>query len=103
MNDICFLMSAEYYKDRRGNQKKEYRQREVFCKIKPAGSIEFHRAAQNGLKAKYKLEMWKDEYEGEKHVKYNSEVLTVYNTQTVGDLIILYLEERSGADGKDIS
>lgn len=98
MNDVANLIFAKYTKDRCGNQKKEYKRREVFCKIKSAGSSEFHRAAQNGLKAKYKLEMWKDEYKGEKHVEINGETLTVYNTQTVGDLIILYLEERSGAD-----
>lgn len=72
---------------------------EVYAKVRPVGRDEVMEAAQHGLKSKYCMEVWENEYKNENEVEYNGKRLTVYRTYgpKPNGKIEVYVAERSGA------
>lgn len=58
---------------------------------------EFFQASQNGIRPSFVIETFFSNYGGEKQIRYNDEVYTIYRTYRKGtDKIELYCEERVG-------
>lgn len=58
---------------------------EIFCNEKSVKSSEFYQAQAVGLRAEIVLEVWAEEYNKEKYVKYENEeyeVLRTYRTSS---------------------
>ena len=97
MNDVCTLISFVSDTDEIGNTINNETEKEVFCNIFSCTQSEFFSAAQNGMKAELKIEMWQADYNGESVVEVNNLKYAVYRTYKKSeDIIELYLEEKSG-------
>ena len=95
MSDIVTLVKQTYEQDDLGDFEAQETEREVFCKISSVSQSEFFRAAQEGLEADLKIEVWEHDYEGEMLAKIDGVTYTVYRTYKVNDLRReLYLSEK---------
>lgn len=69
----------------------------VFCTEKNVGQKEFYEAEARGLKAEYQLEVWAQDYNGEKRAEYGTDEenkpkpYKIYRTFKKGDKFELYL------------
>lgn len=69
----------------------------VFCTEKSVGQKEFFDAEARGFKAEYQLDIWSQDYKGEKIAEYGTDEdgkpkqYKIYRTFKKGDMIELYL------------
>lgn len=71
---------------------------DVFCRVDSVTRTEWAAAAQNGMKAAYRVTIWADEYGGATAAVLDGKRYGIYRTyQPNGDEIELYLERKVGA------
>lgn len=63
-----------------GETKEEDIKNDVIATVEPIGRDEFVAAGQAGMKARYKFDVWENEYKEESEVIYNNRRLSVYRT-----------------------
>ena len=81
-----------------GETKEEDVKNGVIATIEPIGRDEFVAAGQKCMKARYKFNVWGNEYNDEQDVEYNCRRLTIYRSYGPMDdgKIELYAGERGG-------
>lgn len=52
----------------------------MIATVEPIGRDEFVAAGQKGMKARYKFNVWANEYNDEQEVEYNGRRLTIYRS-----------------------
>lgn len=71
--------------------------RAVYCNISSIDGNEFLRAGQLGIKARYRITMFKYDYNDERIVELNGDRYSVYRTyEGRNDMIDLYIERKAG-------
>ena len=72
-------------------------EKEVFATVESVGQSEFFAAAQTGLKAEFKINVWIDDYDGEAWVKIQNRNYDIYRTYMRKDSKIeLYCGKKIG-------
>lgn len=81
-----------------GETKEEDVKNGVIATVEPIGRDEFAAAGQKNMKARYKFDVWENEYKDEQEVEYNGRRLTIYRTYgpRPDGKIELYTGERAG-------
>lgn len=96
MNELIMLLSTVYTEDEVGNDIETKTEKQVFCQISSCSQNEFFQAAQSGMRAEYKVKVWKCDYENEPTAKINDVEYSIYRTFETGDFIELYLNKKVG-------
>jgi len=93
----CYLIGKDTEIDENGVvQDGKETETEVFCKVGGVYEKEFFDAYQSGIKAQFKLVIFKDDYHGELLVRFEDTIYSVYRKYPTGDEIELYLREDVG-------
>ena len=79
-DQALFLIGVTVGEDDIGNQVETPTERMVFAEQLDVGSSEFYNAAQTGLRAERKFEMYTREYQGESRVKHNGITYRIIRT-----------------------
>lgn len=98
-DDVMLLIPyLEDQQDEYGNDiTPEGEPKEVFCKVKSAERSEFFMAAQSGMKASYKVEVFEYDYENEEIAEFRGERFFIYRTFLLpNSKIELYLGKKAG-------
>ena len=99
-SDICYLVEETTTKDIYGVQRVTTKERAVYCHVDSVTRDEWYDGGRNGLNPEYRLTMFSYDYNGEKVLKYNDVLYTIYRTyKSLNDVIELYVERRKGANG----
>ena len=97
LDDECTLVSYEK-KSKLGTQSEEVKTT-VFCCVKDVPQSEFNVAGQQDIKTEYVFYVSVFDYSGQKKIKYDGNVFSVYRSyaRARDELVELYCERRSGA------
>ena len=81
-----------------GETKEEDVKNGVIATVEPIGRDEFVAAGQKSMKARYKFDVWVNEYNDEQEVEFNGRRLTIYRSYgpKADGKIELYAGERAG-------
>lgn len=81
-----------------GDVPEDDRVSEIFAAITPVSRDETFQASQGGMKARYRMEVWAEEYEGQEEAIWNDKRYTIYRTfgPTDSGRIELYVCDRIG-------
>lgn len=75
-------------------------ERTVYCQVDSVTRAEFFEGGRNGLNPEYRFTMFFGDYNGERTVRYNGVLYSIYRTfHARTDEIELYAERRAGAGG----
>lgn len=80
MNDIINLISVVRTEDSDGYFTDVETTEQVFCNVKSVSRMEFYEAYKAGLSLALSVEMWNDEYAGQKEIEYNNKRYRVERT-----------------------
>lgn len=80
MNDIINLISVARTEDSDGYFTDTETMEQVFCNVKSVSRTEFYEAYKAGLSLALSIEMWNDEYAGQKEIEYNNKRYRVERT-----------------------
>lgn len=95
---VAYLITHTYKPDALNQQIPAEQKREVFCTIKSLQQSEWFAAGNAGLKAKFRIDVFSDDYAGETQVEVDGVRYEIYRTyQASNDWIELYLEKKAGA------
>jgi len=96
-SSVINLISVELTQDDILQNVENETSREVFCNIGSIDGNEFLRAGQLGLKPRYRITMFKYDYNGERTVEIFGKRYDVYRTyEGRDDMIDLYVERKAG-------
>ena len=99
---VAVLIAADFKGDAIGIQIAAESKRTVFCEVGSVSMEEILDAGKIGFKPKYKLTMFRYDYDGEPEAELQGRRYRIYRTYLGrGEDIELYLEEKVGANGKD--
>ena len=94
------LIKETYTKDQIGQFVASLSQRTLLGERESVTRAEWSAAGQHGLQAEYKINMFADDYEGEKVLRMvvgsKTETFGIYRTFRKGDRLELYLEWKVG-------
>ena len=94
---VAYLISKSYEADALNQLIPVDHKREVFCTIKSLQQSEWFAAGNAGLKAKFRIDVFSDDYAGETQVEVDGVRYEIYRTyQAQNDWIELYLEKKAG-------
>lgn len=97
MDDVITLIAEDIVSDDNGNQLVKTSERTVFCRRASISQTEFFKAGQKGIIPRYEFKMSRFDYNGEKLVRYNDLLYSIYRTyETDEDDIELYVEVKAG-------
>lgn len=96
--DVCKLVSYQTTKDSEGYETglPLPTEKEIFCSFfEGVNRTEFYEALKAGMKLTATVEIWEDEYSGEREIIHNGVKYNVARTWPTGNgTIYLYLEEK---------
>lgn len=92
-----FLLTPVKYQDEMLQWHETVRERRVFGQLSSVSASEFFAGGQNGLKPELRFVMFGPDYCGEKLIKFEGEIYSVYRTYMAkNDMIEIYTEKRAG-------
>lgn len=96
-SNIISLVEERYKQDDIGQQIPVETCRDVYCNVSSVSGSEWMEAGRNGIKAEYKVTMYRYDYHGELIAKLNGVRYSVYRTYVArNEMIELYLEKKAG-------
>lgn len=96
-SNVVTLISEKYRKDDIGQQIPVETGRDVFCNVSSVSGSEWMEAGRNGIKAEYKVTIYRYDYQGELIAALNGVRYSVYRTYVArNEMIELYLEKKAG-------
>lgn len=96
-SDVCTLITETITQDKYGIPQTTQVERQVFCEVSSVTQREWYEGGRMGLNPEYRMTMFAYDYEGEKLLKYNGIIYTIYRTYiTDNDQIELYVQRREG-------
>lgn len=96
-SNLIYLIKEEYTQDEIGQQIAVETKRKAFCNIASVSGSEWMETGRNGIKAAYKVSMFRYDYQGELIAELNGNRYAVYRTyEKQNEVIELYLEKKAG-------
>lgn len=96
-SNIISLVEERYEQDDIGQQIPVETGRNVYCNVSSVSGSEWMEAGRNGIKAEYKVTMYRYDYHGELIAELNGVRYSVYRTYIArNEMIELYLEKKAG-------
>ena len=103
MNDVLTLIAQTFTEDALKQQIAQDTERKVFCEVSSIQASEFAQAGQEGLKAEWRVKVFRYDYQGERAAIWNGQRYEIYRTYLgKNEKIELYLARRvSGGNAKN--
>lgn len=101
LDDVCTLIRYKIQQNDRGIEHRAETRREIFCRVSSVKRAEYFSAGQDGLRPEYMFTAAAIEYDNEKLLEYNGEMLAIYRTYLNGDAIELYTKRETGVAAHD--
>lgn len=96
-SNVIYLVSETWTADQYGVMRAKQEERKVFCQVDSVTLSEWSEGGRIGLNPEYRMRMFSPEYQGERLLKYNGILYTIYRTyRGRNDTIDLYVERRHG-------
>lgn len=96
-SSVAVLVGADYKSDEIGRQVARETKKAVFCDVGSVSMDEMVEAGRIGFKPKYKLTLFRYDYNGEPEAELDGQRYRIYRTYLGrGETIELYLEKKAG-------
>ena len=96
-SNVITLIEETFRQDEIGQTVTQENKRKVYCNIASISGSEWMEAGRNGIKAEYKVVMFRYDYQGEIIAELDGQRYSVYRTYAAqNEMIELYLEKKAG-------
>ena len=96
-SSVAILVNADYKSDEIGRPVPSETKRAVFCDVGSISMDEMVEAGKIGFKPKYKLTLFRYDYNGEPEAELDGQRYRIYRTYFGrGETVELYLEKKAG-------
>ena len=100
-DDVLFLVTTSYQKDKYGVPRKSVKKRRILCRKKSISRSEFFQGGRSGFNPEFEFDVFHGDYNGESLCEYEGKTYSIYRTYRVpgSDDLELYVRREGGTNG----